>query len=224
MHPTLTERANAGLHHQVWQWLQQQPWYQPSLRVLDVGCGTGAWLARFAAEPQRPAGQGLMGIDMDKGQFKLEGVAHRCLNLDEGPPSHLGQFELVTALEIIEHLGNPGHLLQLAATHLLPGGHLLLSTPNIHALPARLRFLLTGRLPHFDAKSDATHIFPMYTDSWQRLVARYPFTQVECWSYPARYAATFGRPMRLLSALLSPLLPGTLPGDNLVWLLRRNAV
>ena len=98
--------------------------------VLDVGCGAGLLaepLARLgakvtaidpaaeliAAARNHAAGQGL---DIDYRVSAVENVA--------------GNFDLITAMEVIEHTADPQQFLHDLARRLAPGGLLILSTPN----------------------------------------------------------------------------------------------
>lgn len=217
MNKALKERANEGLHHFVYAWLQQADRLTGVQSVLDIACGTGAWLQRLknAGVPN------LMGIDLDTRQFGLDGVEAMAVNIDEYQGGPWGTFEMVTALEIIEHLSNPGHLLAIARQNLAPGGYLVLSTPNIHGLPARLRFLLKGRLNHFDDKSDATHIYPVYHENLQRLADRYGFEIVQQGHFPEKGYNTYSRGTVWAAKILQPFLGDAIPGDNLLYLLRK---
>lgn len=55
------------------------------------------------------------------------------------------EADTVVAGELIEHVDNPGLMLECIADHLKPGGRVVLSTPNPWGLPI-LRRLLSGRL------------------------------------------------------------------------------
>lgn len=215
--PALRERANEGLHPFIFDWLQQSGHLQGLPSVLDIGCGTGAWLQRLekAGIPR------LMGLDRDVRQFGMPHLPVQACDMDAYAGEQWGSFALITALEIIEHLSNPGMLLQLASANLAPGGSLVLSTPNVHGLPARLRFLLRGRLSHFDDKSDATHIYPVYYENFERLANRYGFHIVHRGHFPATGYHTYSRGLVWAARLLQPLLGDALPGDNLVYLLKK---
>lgn len=63
-----------------------------------------------------------------------------------------GTFDVVTCLEGVEHAHDPFLLLREFARLLRSGGMLILSTPNIHNLRSRLKFLLRGTLFWFDAR------------------------------------------------------------------------
>lgn len=217
MNSELKERANEGLHEYVYGWLQQADRMNGVQSLLDIACGTGAWLQRLknAGVPQ------LMGIDLDTRQFGLEGVPAVAVNIDEYEGEPWGTFQMVTALEIIEHLSNPGHLLAIAQQNLAPGGYLVLSTPNIHGLPARLRFLLKGRLNHFDDKSDATHIYPVYEENMQRLAARHGFEIVKRGHFPEKGYKTYSQGIVWAAKILQPFLGDKIPGDNLLYLLQK---
>jgi len=99
-------------------------------RALDVGCGAGLLaepLARLGAEVtaidpaeeliaaarDHAAGQGL-SID-----YRVTAIE----NLD-------GEFDLITAMEVIEHTAEPQAFLNSLSRRLAPGGLLILSTPN----------------------------------------------------------------------------------------------
>ena len=107
-------------------------------RALDVGCGAGLLcepLARLGAEvtgidaaaenvaaAQAHAAAGGLAIDYRAGEIEA---------LDSG------QFDLVTSLEVIEHVADKPAFIAALAARLAPGGLMVLSTPN-RTLPSRL--------------------------------------------------------------------------------------
>lgn len=214
----LLERANAGLHQEAFNWLSAQiATPLAGMSVLDLGCGTGAWLERL-----QQAGAGpLHGVDLDAGQFQLAGAAHTALDFDHGDLPDTGTFDLVTGLEIIEHLSNPGRFLQFAAGRCRPGGYLFITSPNIESAPARLRHLLTGRLPHFDHKSDPTHCYPVYHHHLIRLAHAQGLHLLSRGSYPAQGYHNFSRGILLAAGLLSAIIPRGYSGDNGFWLFQK---
>jgi len=187
--------------------------------VLDVGCGSGAWLARLADLGFTD----LQGIDKDSKVFDCEAAAFVELDIDH-ESINLGTktFGLITAIEVIEHLENPGHFWDLVSTYLAEGGRLLLTTPNIQALRCRLRFLVTGDLPFFDKKSDATHVQPMYLGAAMRTMAQRRLQIERLWSFPFSGSLVFRPSITRLAWLLRPLLPDSIPGDLVCILVRRS--
>ncbi|MFC7155036.1 class I SAM-dependent methyltransferase [Halomarina halobia] len=78
-----------------------------------------------------------------------------------GPDSPLpgGEFDIVMALDVIEHIDAPRPFLNTAVTHLRTGGNLVLLTPNVAHLANRLRFLF-GQSPSIDVEYMYWHLGP----------------------------------------------------------------
>lgn len=98
--------------------------------ALDVGCGAG-----LLAEPLARLGAKVTGVDASPEVIAVarEHAAAVGLAIDyrAGDVHQLsGQFDLVTSLEVIEHVADPAEFLQALARRLAPGGLLILSTPN----------------------------------------------------------------------------------------------
>lgn len=103
--------------------------------VADVGCGAG-----LLTEPLARLGGAVTGIDAAPeniaaakahaaGQgLTIDYVAGDIAALD------LGTFDLITSMEVVEHVTDPGAFIAALAERLAPGGLLILSTPNRTAL------------------------------------------------------------------------------------------
>lgn len=116
--------------------------------LLDVGCGDGrktvAWAARMGVPPGGIAGVEGYGLFREKASalFRVEDAD---LEADRLPFSD-GAFDLVIANQVMEHIKNIFHLMGELCRVTRPGGHLLLSVPNLAS--AHNRILLTlGRQP-----------------------------------------------------------------------------
>ena len=101
------------------------------LRVLDLGCGGG-----LLAEPLARHGAIVVGVDASPGNLNaarrhaaLHGVA---IDYRLGEPSEVvssaEQFDVVMALEVVEHVSDVPAFLAAAASRLAPGGMLFVST------------------------------------------------------------------------------------------------
>jgi 2-polyprenyl-6-hydroxyphenyl methylase/3-demethylubiquinone-9 3-methyltransferase len=111
--------------------------------ALDVGCGAG-----LLTEPLARLGASVTGIDASPEVIAVarEHAEAMALEIDyrAGDVQELqGQFDLVTAMEVIEHVADPSTFLKALARRLAPGGLLILSTPNATAW-SRLMMITVG--------------------------------------------------------------------------------
>ena len=118
--------------------------------ALDVGCGAG-----LLAEPLARLGAAVTAIDAAPELIEAarEHSARQGLEIDYRAAAIEtigGQFDLVTSLEVIEHVADPQAFLIALAKRLAPGGLMILSTPNATAWSKLLTITLAegfGRVP-----------------------------------------------------------------------------
>jgi SAM-dependent methyltransferase len=121
-------------------------------RLLDFGCGKGAFLGRF--QRQNP-GWELAGCDVSE-RYRpfvepITGAGRfRVTSLDR-PQLPSGPFDLITLFFVAEHLGDPASTLAPLVAALAPGGFLYLTVPNV--LVNSIDAFLADHLSHFSTPS-----------------------------------------------------------------------
>lgn len=131
-------------------------------RVLDLGAGEGAFSQRLV-----DAGFDVNAVELDPGRFRLDvPVQNLNLNLDFHDKWN-AKFDLVVAIEILEHLNDPRHFIGNCLQALDTNGYLVVTSPNTESWLSRIRFLRDGHFLWFD-ESDYHgygHVTPIF--SWQ---------------------------------------------------------
>lgn len=136
----------------------------PSLpvgRALDLGAGSG----RFSLI-LKEAGYDVLAVEQNRARFIADVPLREDVDLNHGNFADRlpGPFDLVVAIEVLEHLENPISFLRSVRTLLGPTGAALITTPNVDSLAARLRFAFSGTIRSFNDAGEATHITPVFYD------------------------------------------------------------
>lgn len=128
-------------------------------RVLEIGCGTGDTLAMLK---HRSLCTEAVGVESFASAARLAaGKADRvhCLDVESAPiPESPASFDLVLALDVLEHLVDPWRVLSSLRTWLTPRGRLIVSLPNAQHFSLVLP-LLRGRFDYAERGIlDRTHL------------------------------------------------------------------
>ena len=118
-------------------------------RVLDLGCGTGRFVAAL-----RDAGADAVGVEiaeaaLERARVVAPGADLRLLEPDGSIPLEHASVDLVWCSEVLEHAADAGHLLLEARRVLRPGGRLLVTVPY-HGRAKTVLLALTRFDRHFD--------------------------------------------------------------------------
>jgi 2-polyprenyl-6-hydroxyphenyl methylase / 3-demethylubiquinone-9 3-methyltransferase len=137
----------------------------PNPKVLDVGCGGG-----ILSEALAKAGAQVTGIDLSNDS--IEAAKHHArqqgLNIDyqyisaeELAQKQAGSFDVVTCMEMLEHVPEPQKVMAACAQALKPGGHAFFST--INRTPKAFLFAIIGG-------EYILRLLPRGTHTYQKLI------------------------------------------------------
>jgi 2-polyprenyl-3-methyl-5-hydroxy-6-metoxy-1,4-benzoquinol methylase len=134
--------------------------YRRTGRILDFGCGIG-----FFLEEARGRGWEAHGTEFERRAVEI--VRAKGLSCAQAPiePDSFepDSFDVVTAFEVVEHLGDPRAEAAAIAAALRPGGLLYLTTPNFGSLSRRL---LRGRWSVVSYPEHLSYFTPATLSSW----------------------------------------------------------
>lgn len=144
-------------------------------KVLDVGCGGG-----ILAESMARRGAEVTGIDMGEAPLqvaelhKLESgveVEYHRTTAEAMAEKHPGAFDVVTCMEMLEHVPDPGSVIAACARLVKPGGQVFFSTINRN--PKSYLFAIVGaeyvlRLLPRGTHDFAKFIRPSELENWTR--------------------------------------------------------
>ena len=116
-------------------------------RVLDVGCGGG-----ILADSMARRGANVLGIDLASKALKVAqlhaleaktaNVQYQEISAEKLASEQPGSFDVVTCMEMLEHVPDPSSIVKACALLVKPGGHVFFST--INRSPKAFLFAIVG--------------------------------------------------------------------------------
>jgi len=145
------------------------------LKIVDIGCGGG-----ILAESMAIAKANVTGIDMAEGPLAVARlhqhesgieVDYRQSTAEELAANETEMYDVVTCLEMLEHVPDPSQVIKSCAELVKPGGHVFLSTINRN--PKSFAFAIVGAEYLLKLLPAGTHeygkfIRPSELETWAR--------------------------------------------------------
>lgn len=129
--------------------------------VLDIGCGGG-----ILSEAMAKAGANVTGIDLAEEVLttaklhSLESgvkVNYQLISVENFAKKHSEQFDIVTCMEMLEHVPEPASIIKAAAKSLKPGGWVFFSTLNRNYKSYLLAIFAAEEILNLVPKGTHTH-------------------------------------------------------------------
>lgn len=161
----ILHRMNPARLEYIISWIKKKFGRVEELSILDIGCGGG-----IVSLPLARIGAKVLGIDA--AEKNIEVALRSCLDAGiknaefmscaiEDLSKDGSLYDVVIALEIIEHVENPSFFLEEALSHLKPGGLIFISTIN-----RNWRSLLFAKI----CAEYVVNVVPIGTHKWARFI------------------------------------------------------
>jgi 2-polyprenyl-6-hydroxyphenyl methylase/3-demethylubiquinone-9 3-methyltransferase len=134
-------------------------------RVVDIGCGGG-----ILADSMARKGAEVLGIDLATKALRVaqlhaleaqtEGVTYREVSAEKLADEQPASFDVVTCMEMLEHVPDPASVVRACATLVKPGGRVFFSTINRN--PKAFLFAIVGAEYVLNLLPRGTHEFAKF--------------------------------------------------------------
>lgn len=182
------------------------------VRVLELGCASG-YLSGYLAQHK---GCTVTGVELDSRAAELaakhcEQIIHGDLDDPETLNRIEGEFDVLLAPNVLEHLRYPRRVLRRMRAHLAPDGAAVVSLPNVAHWRNRLN-LLRGRWEYKDyGTMDRTHLYFYTMQSGRALIESSGYKVTTFLTAGSLLQRLANRAARALGRTRAPnLLPGLL--------------
>ncbi|MCH8148484.1 MAG: class I SAM-dependent methyltransferase [Planctomycetes bacterium] len=165
----------------------------PQAKVLEIGCGEGAFVRRLNSEHNISA----IGIELNETAARFarqQGIPVQAISVEKMAATHAEQFDVVCAFQVLEHIPNPHRFLSSAIDLLRPGGTLVICVPN-HDSYLQHQWNLLDMPPHHMTQWTARslkaleRVFPVKLST----VKMEPLASYHVRPFVSTYARHFGR-------------------------------
>ena len=144
--------------------------------LIDVGCGGG-----ILAESMALRGANVLGIDMGTAPLSVaelhalesgvKNVQYKKITVEEIAEEQAGQYDVVTCMEMLEHVPDPSSIIHACAKLVKPNGHVFFSTINRN--PKSFALAIVGAEYILNMLAKGTHeyakfIRPSELEGWAR--------------------------------------------------------
>ena len=116
-------------------------------KIMDIGCGGG-----ILTEAMKKQGALVTGLDASKENVETASqhasdeqleISYVVSTIEEFAENHIDRFDVITCMELLEHVPDPASIIQAASKIIKPGGHVIFSTIN-RSIKAYVLAILTG--------------------------------------------------------------------------------
>jgi len=196
--------------------------------VLDLGAGEGAFSRRLIDRKFD-----VRAVELLPSRFQLP---IPCYNLDLNSNFHdkfNDRYDLIVAIEIIEHLQNPRHFIRECLSLLKDNGYLLVTSPNLESWISRIRFIRDGRLLWFQEYDyhSSGHITPIFSWQMEQICREQSATIVKkaytrdklLWNKLGNRFSDVIRNKMLFMTILYPVMRGCKKGEIALFLIKPNS-
>lgn len=217
----LIEKTNIGLHSFIENIIKNK--ITDKSKILDVGAGTGAFIERISKY-----GGIYSAIEIDEKSFNLNGIKLYKLDLNNDFAKEIDEkFDIIIAIEIIEHIENPHHFIRQLKKILARSGIIIITTPNPENIPSRLKFLFKGNIRGFEwfmtknsNKHEMQHISPIFSSLFLRIIEENDMLLDSYYSFPRKKFTNSNKVIIILSRIIAPFLRGYKFGENHIFILK----
>ncbi len=145
-------------------------------KLIDVGCGGG-----ILAESMALRGANVLGIDMGAAPLSVaklhalesgvDNVKYQKITVEEIAEKQTGKYDVVTCMEMLEHVPDPESIIKACAKLVKPNGHIFFSTINRN--PKSFALAIVGAEYIMNMLAKGTHeyakfIRPSELENWAR--------------------------------------------------------
>lgn len=170
--------AIPGIHERFFGLFEKLVQHYPKPKILEMGAGHGAFTKKLYDK-----GYDVYANDLFPEYFKFKKVECKHVNITEKLPYENHSFDVILAIEVMEHIHDHNIFFKECHRILNPGGIIVISTPNILSLKSRVRFLFSGFFYSFQPlKHEQTdglqHISSLTIDQYKNLGVVNQFTEI----------------------------------------------